>query len=155
MNRIDVDYQDPIKPLSSSHNKKQYRFSYAVKDGHSGDDFSHTQNQENGAVHGSYNVQLPDGRMQIVKYTADDVHGYRAEVSYEGEAHVEPLHVPATPIHHHPRTHYPKLLKQVNLNSFRHTVSPTPYLGSEYTNIRAPTPRGYYQSTTAIPEHYY
>ena len=44
--------------------------------------FSHTQKQENGAVEGSYKVQLPDGRTQIVKYIADS-NGYRADVSYQ------------------------------------------------------------------------
>ncbi|CRL03189.1 CLUMA_CG016539, isoform A [Clunio marinus] len=91
-NRIDDDYQedvvDLIKSSSRSFDKKHYKFSYAVKDGKSGDDFSHTQKQENGAVQGSYKVHLPDGRVQIVKYTADDIHGYRAEVSYEGEANI-------------------------------------------------------------------
>lgn len=154
-NRIDVDYQDPIKPSSSSHDKKRYRFSYAVKDGSSGDDFSHTQKQENGAVHGSYKVQLPDGRMQTVKYTADDLHGYRAEVSYEGEAHVDALQtLPVAPVRHRPKLLYPQqLVKHVEINNYRHTVTPTPYSGAEY--VRAPSPRGYYPSTTAIPRHYY
>lgn len=35
---------------------------------HSGDDFSHTQQQKNGAVKGTYKVQLPDGRTQVVRY---------------------------------------------------------------------------------------
>lgn len=47
--------------------KKQYAFSYTVRDRHSGDDFSHTQQQNNGAVKGTYKVQLPDGRTQVVR----------------------------------------------------------------------------------------
>jgi Insect cuticle protein len=131
-------------------------FSYAVKDHNSGDDFSHTQKQENGAVHGSYKVQLPDGRVQVVKYTANDVHGYRAEVSYE-EAHVLETHVPIpTPAaHYQPKPHYPKLIKQVevNNNNIRYTVTPTPYL-SQY-NIRAPQVQNFYPSTTSNPRHYF
>ncbi|XP_049539123.1 uncharacterized protein LOC125953542 [Anopheles darlingi] len=81
--------------------KKNYVFSYAVKDTASGDDFSHTQQQQmDGAVKGSYKVQLPDGRMQIVKYIADN-NGYRADVTYENEpvAAVQPVPVvsPSTP----------------------------------------------------------
>lgn len=144
-NRIDEDYHeesDPIRSSPSNQDKKRYKFSYAVKDGQSGDDFSHTQKQENGAVHGSYKVHLPDGRVQIVKYTADDVHGYRAEVSYERE--VQPQ----------PQAAYPQLVKQVEINSVRHTVTPSPYVNAHY-NIRAPSQRKYYPSTTAIPHHYY
>lgn len=153
LNRVDVDYHDTIKPSSTAHEKKHYRFSYAVKDGYSGDDFSHTQKQENGAVHGSYKVQLPDGRMQTVKYTADDVHGYRAEVTYEGEAQAEAHHVPAAPTRQHPKIIHPQLFKPIEYNNYRHAVTPTPY-GAEY-NVRAPVPRGFYPSTTAIPKHYY
>lgn len=158
-NRLDVDYQDetdPIRSSSTNNDKKHYRFSYAVKDGLSGDDFSHTQKQENGAVQGSYKVQLPDGRVQIVRYTADDVHGYRADVTYEGEVHAPQLQTPPTPIRsqHQHQAFYPQVLKQVEINRVRHTVTPTPYLHAEY-NIRAPTVRGFYPSTTAIPKHYY
>jgi Insect cuticle protein len=157
VNRVDEDYPevaDPIKSSSSNHDKKQYRFSYAVKDGNSGDDFSHTQKQENGAVQGSYSVQLPDGRVQIVKYTADDIHGYRAEVSYEGTAHVEPDHPRPTPVvRHQPQIHYPQLQQQVEVQNIRHTVTPTPYQ-SQY-NIRAPPSLNYYAPTTVNPRHYY
>lgn len=37
-------------------------------------------------IRGEYRVQLPDGRLQIVKYTADWKNGFNADVSYQGEA---------------------------------------------------------------------
>lgn len=53
---------------SALYNKKHYAFSYVVRDHESGDDFSHHQQQQrDGAVKGSYKVQLPDGRTQVVK----------------------------------------------------------------------------------------
>ncbi|XP_053658770.1 uncharacterized protein LOC128707836 [Anopheles marshallii] len=84
---------------ASTNLKKNYVFSYAVKDTASGDDFSHTQQQQqDGAVKGSYKVQLPDGRMQIVKYIADN-NGYRADVTYENEpAGLGPASQPAGPV---------------------------------------------------------
>ncbi|XP_043226453.1 adult-specific cuticular protein ACP-20-like [Amphibalanus amphitrite] len=62
-----------------------YEFSYAVED----DDtvFSQSeQGDEEGDVEGEYAVNLPDGRVQTVRYSAGDETGYTAEVSYEGEA---------------------------------------------------------------------
>ena len=37
-------------------------------------------------IKGEYRVQLPDGRVQVVTYTADDHAGFNAEVKYEGDA---------------------------------------------------------------------
>ena len=62
-----------------------YQFSYAVDD----DDtvFSQSeQGDEDGDVTGEYSLNLPDGRVQTVKYFADNEDGYTAEVNYEGEA---------------------------------------------------------------------
>lgn len=64
--------------------KKAYKFSYKVLDHLTGDDFSHTQSQDSKATHGEYRVKLPDGRVQIVSYTADKG-GYKAVVTYEDE----------------------------------------------------------------------
>nr|XP_018914885.1 PREDICTED: mediator of RNA polymerase II transcription subunit 12-like [Bemisia tabaci] len=71
-------------PSKYSSVPKNYAFSYAVKDKNSGDDFSHSQAHNGLATKGEYRVKLPDGRVQIVSYTADN-NGYRADVRYEGD----------------------------------------------------------------------
>jgi hypothetical protein len=55
-----------------------------VTDKKTGDDFSHSQNSKGSATNGEYRVRLPDGRMQIVSYTADE-NGYQANVRYDDE----------------------------------------------------------------------
>ncbi|XP_057662221.1 uncharacterized protein LOC130897402 [Diorhabda carinulata] len=62
-------------------NQQNYAFSYKVLDHSSGDDFSHSQVQNSKATNGEYRVKLPDGRLQIVSYTADQ-NGYKADVKY-------------------------------------------------------------------------
>jgi len=62
-----------------------YDFTYAVKDDY-GNDFSHSAESDGEVVKGEYKTLLPDGRTQIVRYTADWKNGYNAEVTYEGEA---------------------------------------------------------------------
>ncbi|XP_064086334.1 cuticle protein 18.6-like [Macrobrachium nipponense] len=63
-----------------------YNFVYGVKDDYAGTDFGQTEESDGSTVKGSYTVQLPDGRKQTVNYVADHYGGYRAEVSYYGEA---------------------------------------------------------------------
>ncbi|XP_045463015.1 uncharacterized protein LOC123672779 isoform X2 [Harmonia axyridis] len=67
---------------SSLNEQKNYAFSYKVVDHLTGDDFSHTQSQNEKATSGEYRVKLPDGRVQIVSYTADK-NGYKADVKYQ------------------------------------------------------------------------
>ncbi|CAL8111934.1 unnamed protein product [Orchesella dallaii] len=62
-----------------------FDFTYAVKDD-VGNDFSHNAESNGDVVKGEYRTLLPDGRLQIVKYTADWKNGYNAEITYEGEA---------------------------------------------------------------------
>ncbi|XP_037078377.1 adult-specific cuticular protein ACP-20-like [Pollicipes pollicipes] len=62
-----------------------YQFSYSVDD----EDTVFSQSEEGddeGDVTGEYSVNLPDGRVQTVRYFGDNDDGYAAEVSYEGEA---------------------------------------------------------------------
>jgi hypothetical protein len=43
-----------------------YAFGYAVRDDHSGDDFSHTEVRDGYKTTGEYRVMLPDGRTQVL-----------------------------------------------------------------------------------------
>ena len=62
-----------------------YEFSYGVKDAYAGNDFGHEEISDGKVTSGSYKVLLPDGRTQIVSFTADHENGFQAQVSYEGE----------------------------------------------------------------------
>ncbi|XP_037076319.1 cuticle protein 7-like [Pollicipes pollicipes] len=65
-----------------------HQFAYAVNDHYSGLVFSHNENSDTKVVQGYFSVNLPDGQVQHVKYTADNqgYGGYNAEVTYDGEA---------------------------------------------------------------------
>ena len=72
-----------------------YTYTYAVADDYSNANFQQTEsNDGTGAVSGSYSVNLPDGRVQNVAYTADHYNGYVADVSYVGEAAYPPAPAP-------------------------------------------------------------
>merc|ERR1712088_833902 len=71
-------YPDEISP---------YTFNYAVADDYSKSNFNAAEsNDGTGVVEGSYSVALPDGRVQHVAYHANDIDGYVAEVTYDGQA---------------------------------------------------------------------
>ena len=74
---VAVDYAEP----------RPYQYQYDVDDPNYGP-MANKEEWSDGAgnVQGSYSVNLPDGRTQIVKYAADYINGYNAEVSYEGVA---------------------------------------------------------------------
>ena len=65
-------YQEPPQP---------YSYQYGVKDEYSGANFGASESSDTKVVSGTYTVVLPDGRVQTVKYTADDYAGYVADVS--------------------------------------------------------------------------
>ncbi|XP_042855741.1 cuticle protein 19-like [Penaeus japonicus] len=55
-------YKEPGMPFD---------FAYAVKDDYTGNDFAHDETSDGKVTSGSYRVLLPDGRTQIVTFTAD------------------------------------------------------------------------------------
>merc|ERR1739848_602934 len=92
-------YAEPVAP-------PVYNYQYGVNDPHYGPVFSQTEARDNYDTTGEYRVNLPDGRVQIVSYSAGP-DGYVADVKYEGEAAYpeEPAHKPAPTYHHAPVYH--------------------------------------------------
>ncbi|KAK8392362.1 hypothetical protein O3P69_014608 [Scylla paramamosain] len=86
----------------------QYSSNYAVKDDYSGNDFAATETRDGYNTQGSYQVLLPDGRLQTVTYYVDGDSGFVAEVSYEGEAQYPETygHAPAPSYGHAPAPSY-------------------------------------------------
>ena len=79
---------------------KPYVFEYGVADDYSGANFKAAEASDSKAVTGSYSVNLPDGRIQTVTYTADPYGygGFVADVAYSGEPHYpeyKPAYKPA------------------------------------------------------------
>ena len=85
-------------PLNSYNEKlppKPFAYQYGVKDEYSGTTFDKSESQDNyGNVKGEYRVQLPDGRIQIVSYTANHEDGFIAEVTYRKLAfHLQQIYI--------------------------------------------------------------
>ncbi|XP_037802452.1 pro-resilin-like isoform X2 [Penaeus monodon] len=81
---VAADSRESFESFESGEAK--YDFNWAVNHDDSGNDFGHQEARDGDHTQGSYYVQLPDGRLQTVKYFVDGDSGYVAEVSYEGEA---------------------------------------------------------------------
>merc|ERR1712154_314902 len=95
-------YKEPPKPFA---------YEYGTVDDYGRHSAKTETQDEYGVVHGEYRVELPDGRTQIVSYTADHENGFVADVKYEGVAHPpEPYHKPAPkpykPAPYHPEPSY-------------------------------------------------
>ena len=73
----------PLNPYQEKLPPKPFAYQYGVKDEYSGTTFDKAETQDDyGNVQGEYKVQLPDGRIQIVSYTADHDNGFIANVKY-------------------------------------------------------------------------
>ena len=82
---------------------RPYAYEYGVQDEYHGVNFGASETSDGKLVTGSYQVLLPDGRTQNVKYTADHYAGYVADVSFSGHAApYQPGPIHSKPIHHAP-----------------------------------------------------
>jgi hypothetical protein len=75
-----------VKQVHYAEAPANYEFNYDVHDEHTGDIKQQHEKAVNGAITGQYSLIDADGYRRIVDYTADDVHGFNANVRRE------PLH---------------------------------------------------------------
>merc|ERR1712142_1399411 len=94
----------PYQPAPYEETPKPYSFEYGVADDYSGASFNAHEAADGKGVSGSYQVHLPDGRVQTVTYTADHYNGYVADVKYEGVAQF-PKYEPKPAYHPAPKPH--------------------------------------------------
>jgi len=71
----------------------EYKFRYRVKDEVEGQDFGQEEERNGEDTGGEYQVLLPDGRTQVVRYQASEPAGFLATVEYQGE-----VNLPAEPL---------------------------------------------------------
>ena len=130
----------------------KYTFEYAVSDSYS-NNFGHTETRDGYKTRGSYRGVLPDSRIQIVSYTADE-NGYVADVKYEGEA-VYPTEVPKPGYSAGPTPAYkpgPPALAPVAAPAPTPAYTPAPAYTSAPAYTPAPAPiRTYRPVTTPAP----
>lgn len=72
--------------------KPDYQFEYGVEDPKSQVSQFRKENRQDDAVVGEYSYTDPLGHVRLVKYTADKLHGFRAEIYVDGK--LETPHVP-------------------------------------------------------------
>ncbi|XP_055609482.1 cuticle protein 19-like [Uranotaenia lowii] len=68
--------------------KPDYQFEYGVEDPKSKVSQNRKEHRHEDEVHGEYRVQQPDGKLRVVKYSANKHSGFQAEVLIDGK----PLH---------------------------------------------------------------
>jgi len=102
-------YHAPAHPVEYA--PAPFAFSYGVADDYSKANFAASETSDGKITSGSYQVHLPDGRVQTVTYKADDYSGFVADVKYEGT----PVYPEAKPYHPAPAPAYghPALVKVV------------------------------------------
>ncbi|ALC43886.1 CG13670, partial [Drosophila busckii] len=66
--------------------RPEYSFAYGVEDGKTRVLQNRKETRSGDEVRGVYSVVDPDGTLRVVKYTADDAHGFQAEVITNGVA---------------------------------------------------------------------
>jgi hypothetical protein len=65
--------------------KPDYQFEYGVEDPKSKVSQFRKENRQDDAVVGEYSYTDPLGHVRTVKYTADKIHGFRAEIYVDGK----------------------------------------------------------------------
>ncbi|XP_068247596.1 uncharacterized protein [Palaemon carinicauda] len=96
----DVPKSHPTESPYKHEKAKKYDYRYNVGSIYHGTAYRHQEKSDGSTVHGEYRVRLPDGRLQVVTYTADHENGYVPKVRYEGPQTLEAANIhfqPPTP----------------------------------------------------------
>jgi hypothetical protein len=131
--------QPIIKKIVEHEEPANYDFEYSVHDDHTGDIKEQHESANNGVISGYYTLMDSDGYKRVVHYTADDVHGFNAEVRRE-------------PVHEHKivKTVQPVVVKKIVAQP---AIAVQKYVAAapQYHSYSAPAPQ--YQSYSA-PQYY-
>jgi len=114
----ELPFKQPLVTHNDYNVPTNYDFVYSVHDEYTGDEHSHTEKKTDYVIHGKYSVRLPDGRTQVVSYTADD-DGYHPTVEYKpkGESHYL----------NYPKSHPQHLHQSDNEPIYKYSPTPGPY----------------------------
>lgn len=89
--------------------KPDYQFEYGIEDPKSKVSQFRKENRQDDAVVGEYSYTDPFGHVRLVKYTADKLHGFRAEIFVDGK-----LETPHSSAHHETRARAEEEAPQYN-----------------------------------------
>lgn len=92
--------------------KPDYQFEYGVEDPKSQVSQFRKENRQDDAVVGEYSYTDPFGHLRTVKYTADKLHGFRAEIYIDGK-----LETPHSSSHNAEIAHEQDESRQLHNNS--------------------------------------
>ncbi|KAK8387540.1 hypothetical protein O3P69_018225 [Scylla paramamosain] len=107
----------------------QYKYNYGVSDGYSGANFGHSESRDGYKTEGSYSVDLPDGRKQIVTYV-DNGDGLEAQ---SPSTLLSQFTSPSPPTPPHPR-HLPPILPKCRQDSYPHPSTAAPAFTGVFSN---------------------
>ncbi|KAA0202314.1 Cuticle Protein CPR RR Uncl [Hyalella azteca] len=82
--RPEESREDKTNKPNFVHKGRSFAYEFDVRDGDSGNQFAHQSQSDGEITTGMYTVQLPDGRLQTVKYSADADTGFQVNVEYQG-----------------------------------------------------------------------
>ena len=142
-----------VKNVEYADEPANYEFNYSVHDEHSGDIKQQQESAKDGVISGQYSLIDADGFRRIVDYTADDHHGFNAQVRREPiEGFKAPVvhKVIAQPQYHSASA--PAVHKVITAPQYYSAPAPVKYDAPAPQYYSAPAPA--VQKVIAQPQYY-
>ncbi|XP_058975415.1 transcription initiation factor IIA subunit 1-like [Musca domestica] len=127
--------------------KPEYEFAYGVEDTQAHILHNRNEMRDGDAVKGVYSVVDPDGTLRVVRYTADDVNGFQAEVVKNGISAIHgqlqkdtpaPSHIPTDYNNHYGYNRYPSL-NSYSSDNYNNYQNPGYYYPATVDHVTPPT----------------